>query len=91
MPKFGFTNPNRVEYNGVNLDTIQSLVDSKKLKGTIVKQDLMDNGLVQKNDLVKILGRGELTAKLDITVNAFSESAIAAIVKAGGSATVLEK
>ena len=51
----------------------------------------MDNGLVQKNDLVKILGRGELTAKLDITVNAFSESAIAAIEKAGGTATVLEK
>ena len=60
VPKFGFTNPNRVEYNGVNLDTIQALVDSKKLTGTIVKQDLMDNGLVQKNDLVKILGRGEL-------------------------------
>ena len=52
----------------MNLDTIQALVDLKKLKGTIVKQDLMDNGLVQKNDLVKILGRGELTAKLDITV-----------------------
>jgi len=91
VPKFGFTNPNRVEYNGVNLDTIQALVDLKKLKGTIVKQDLMDNGLVQKNDLVKILGRGELTAKLDITVNAFSASAIAAIEKAGGTATVLEK
>jgi large subunit ribosomal protein L15 len=91
VPKFGFTNPNRVEYNGVNLDTIQALVDLKKLKGTIVKQDLMDNGLVQKNDLVKILGRGELTAKLDITVNAFSASAVAAIEKAGGTATVLEK
>ena len=91
VPKFGFTNPNRVEYNGVNLDTIQALVDLKKLNGTIVKQDLMDNGLVQKNDLVKILGRGELTAKLDITVNAFSASAIAAIEKAGGTATVLEK
>ena len=91
VPKFGFTNPNRVEYNGVNLDTIQALVDLKKLKGTIVKQDLMDNGLVQKNDLVKILGRGELTAKLEITVNAFSASAIAAIEKAGGTATVLEK
>ena len=75
----------------MNLDTIQALVDLKKLKGTIVKQDLMDNGLVQKNDLVKILGRGELTAKLDITVNAFSASAIAAIEKAGGTATVLEK
>jgi large subunit ribosomal protein L15 len=75
----------------VNLDTIQALVDAKKLKGTIVKQDLMDNGLVQKNDLVKVLGRGELTAKLDITVNAFSASAKAAIEKAGGTATVIEK
>jgi large subunit ribosomal protein L15 len=75
----------------VNLDTIQALVDAKKLKGIIVKQDLMDNGLVQKNDLVKILGRGELTAKLDITVNAFSATAKAAIEKAGGSATIIEK
>ena len=91
VPKFGFTNPNRVEYNGVNLDTIQALVDSKKLKGKVVKQDLIDNGLVQKTDLVKILGRGDLTAKLDITVNAFSATAIAAIEKAGGTATVLEK
>ena len=91
VPKFGFTNPNRVEYNGVNLDTIQALVDSKKLKGKVVKQDLIDNGLVQKTDLVKILGRGDLTAKLDITVNAFSATAIAAIEKAGGTATILEK
>ena len=89
VPKFGFTNPNRVEYNGVNLDTIQALVDSKKLKGNIVKQDLIDNGLVQKNDLVKILGRGKLTAKLDITVNAFSASAKTAIEKAGGTAKVI--
>ena len=91
VPKFGFTNPNRVEYNGVNLDTIQSLVDAKKIKGTVVKQDLMDNGLVQKNDLVKILGRGELTAKLDVTANAFSASAKEAIEKAGGTVTVIEK
>jgi large subunit ribosomal protein L15 len=91
VPKFGFTNPNRVEYNGVNLDTIQALVDSKKLKGKIVKQDLIDNGLVQKTDLVKILGRGELKAKLDFTANAFSATAIIAIEKAGGTATILEK
>tara|TARA_B100001142_G_scaffold118468_1_gene120574 strand:+ start:12086 stop:12541 length:456 start_codon:yes stop_codon:yes gene_type:complete len=91
VPKFGFTNPNRVEYNGVNLDTLQALVDSKKLKETIGKQDLMDNGLVQKNDLVKILGRGELTAKLTITADSFSASAKSAIEKAGGTATVIEK
>ena len=79
VPKFGFTSPNRVEYNGINIDTIQALVDSKKLKGTIVKKDLMDNCLVQKNDLVKILGRGKLTVKVDITANAFSASAKTAI------------
>ena len=91
VPKFGFTNANRVEYNGVNLDTIQALVDSNKLKETIVKQDLIDNGLVQKTDLVKILGRGKLSAKLDITADSFSATSIAAIEKAGGTATVLEK
>ena len=91
VPKFGFTSPNRVEYNGVNIDTIESLVASKKLKSTVVKQDLIDNGLVQKNDLVKILGRGELTARLNITANAFSVSAKAAIEKAGGTAITIEK
>tara|TARA_B110000003_G_C16457465_1_gene460416 strand:+ start:338 stop:793 length:456 start_codon:yes stop_codon:yes gene_type:complete len=91
VPKFGFTNPNRVEYNGVNLDTIQVLVDAKKLKSTIVKQDLIDNGLVQNNDLVKILGRGKLSAKLNISVNAFSATAKSAIEKAGGIATVIDK
>ena len=90
VPKFGFTSPNRIEYNGVNIDTIQALVDSKKLKGTILKEDLMNNGLVQKNDLVKILGRGELTAKLDISANAFSASAKVAIENAGGTANVIE-
>jgi len=91
VPKFGFTSPNRIEYNGVNIDTLQSLFSSKKLKQTIVKQDLIDNGLVQKNDLVKILGRGKLTAKLNITANAFSASAKAAIEKVGGTASVIEK
>ena len=90
VPKFGFTNPNRVEYNSVNIDTLQSLVNSKKLKATIVKQDLIDNGLIQKRDLVKVLGRGELIAKLNITANAFSLSAKAAIEKAGGTTTIIE-
>ena len=80
-----------MEYNGVNIDTLGALVASKKLKATIVKQDLMDNGLVQKKDLVKILGRGELTVKLDITAHAFSTSAKAAIEKAGGTANIIEK
>ena len=91
VPKFGFTSPNRVEYNGVNIDTIEALVNSKKLKATIDKKDLMDNGLVQKNDLVKILGRGTLTVKIDITANAFSVSAKEAIEKAGGKAITIEK
>ena len=91
VPKFGFTSPNRVEYNGVNIDTIESLVNSKKLKSSIVKKDLMNNGLVQKNDLVKILGRGNLTVKINIEANAFSASAKLSIEKAGGTATIIEK
>ena len=90
VPKFGFTNPNRVEYNGVNIDTLQQLFDSKKIKSKVDKQTLIDNGLVQKNDLVKILGRGELKSKLSVTADAFSSSAKAAIEKAGGSANITE-
>ena len=88
VPKFGFTNPNRVEYNGVNIDTLQQLFDSKKIKSKVDKQVLIDNGLVQKNDLVKILGRGELKSKLSVTADAFSSTAKAAIEKAGGSANI---
>ncbi len=91
VPKFGFTSPNRVEYNCVNIDTIESLVNSKKLKSSIVKKDLMNNGLVQKNDLVKILGRGNLTVKINIEADAFSASAKLSIEKAGGTATIIEK
>ena len=88
VPKFGFKNINRKEFKGVNLDTIQLLVDNKKVKA-ITKEVLVENGLVSKNDLVKILGRGELKAKIDVTVDAFSKSAVAAIEKAGGKATVI--
>ena len=91
VPKFGFTNPNRVEYQGVNLDRLQKLVDNKKIKTKVDKQILVDNGLAKKKDLVKILGRGELSAKLDVTAHAFSVSAKAAIEKAGGSATLIQK
>jgi large subunit ribosomal protein L15 len=90
VPKFGFTNPNRVEYNGVNIDTLQKLFESKKIKSKVDKQILIDNGLVQKNDLVKILGRGELKSKLSVTADAFSSTAKAAIEKAGGSANITE-
>ena len=91
VPKFGFTNPNRVEYKGVNLDRLQELVDNKKIKTKVDKQTLIDNGLAKKKDLVKILGRGELKAKLDITIHSFSKSAKAAIEKVGGTATVIAK
>ena len=90
MPKFGFTNPNRVEYNCVNIDTLQQLFDNKKIKTKVDKTVLMDNGLVQSKDLVKILGRGELKAKLNITADAFSETAKNAIEKAGGSVNIIE-
>ena len=91
VPKFGFTNPNRKEYQGINLDRLQNLVDSKKIKVKVDKQILIDNGLAKKKDLIKILGRGELKAKLDITVDAFSASAKIAIEKAGGTAITSEK
>ena len=90
VPKFGFTNPNRVEYNCVNIDTLQKLVDNKKVKTKVDKQILIDNGLVQKKDLVKILGRGELSSKLTVTADAFSESAKNAIEKAGGKINTSE-
>ena len=89
VPKFGFTNINRKEYQGVNLDTLQQLVDDKKNKDTVSLEILMENGLVGKNDLVKILGRGELKAKLNISVHKFTASAKTAIEKAGGEAVTI--
>ena len=91
VPKFGFTNPNRIVYNIVNLDILQSLIDDKKIKSKINKDDLIKNGLVQKNDFVKVLGRGELKTKIDITAHAFSSSAKNAIEKLGGKITIIEK
>ena len=89
VPKFGFKNINRKEYQGVNLDTLQQLVDAGKIKDTVSLEVLIQNGLVGKNDLVKILGRGELKAKLNITVHKFTASAKAAIEKAGGEAVTI--
>jgi large subunit ribosomal protein L15 len=88
VPKFGFTNPNRKEFKGVNLDTLQFIADTKKVT-EITKEVLLANGIISRNDLVKILGRGELTAKLDITVEQYSASAKEAIEKCGGKANVL--
>ena len=89
VPKFGFKNINRKEYQGVNLDTLQQLVDDGKIKDTVSLEVLMANGLVGKNDLVKILGRGDLKAKLNITVHKFTASAKTAIEKAGGEAVTI--
>ncbi|MBR76855.1 MAG: 50S ribosomal protein L15 [Flavobacteriales bacterium] len=91
VPKFGFTNPNRVEYNTVNLDVLQSLYDAKKIKNKVVKDDLIKNGLVQKRDLVKVLARGELKSKLEVTANAFSSKARDIIEKLGGKAIIIDK
>ncbi|MBL1231697.1 MAG: 50S ribosomal protein L15 [Flavobacteriales bacterium] len=88
VPKFGFTNINRVAYKGINLDVLQKLADEKKVT-EITFEVLKVNGLVSNNDLVKILGRGELKAKLDVKVNGFSKTAKAAIEAAGGTATQL--
>ena len=89
VPKFGFTNPNRKEYLGINLDRLQEVITNKKIKGSITKEVLVANGMAYKNDLIKILGRGELTSKIDITVDAYSASAKQAIEKAGGTTTII--
>lgn len=84
VPKFGFKNINRVEYKAINLDAIQSIVDRKNITD-ITLEVLHDNGLVSRNDLVKILGRGELKAKVNITAHKFSTTAKAGIEAQGGS------
>ena len=89
VPKFGFTNPNRKEFRGINLNTLQNLVDNKKVKDSIDLEVLIINGLAHKNDLVKILGRGELKAKLNVKAHGFSVSAKSAIESAGGTATTM--
>ncbi len=84
VPKVGFKNPNRVEYVSVNLDALQGLVEQYNI--TAVDFDtLKQHGLVSRNDLVKVLGRGELKAKLEVKAHAFSATAQAAIEAAGGS------
>ena len=88
VPKFGFTNPNRVAYQGINLDVLQMLADEKQATA-ITQEVLMSNGLCQKKDLIKILGRGELKAKLTVTAHKFSATAKAAIEAAGGTAETI--
>jgi len=89
LPKFGFKNPTRVEYKAVNVSSLQALSEKLGVK-EFDKETLIAAGFASKNDLVKILGNGELTAALEVKADAFSKSAIAKIEAAGGKATVIE-
>lgn len=84
VPKFGFKSFNRVEFKPVNLDTLQSLAEQFNLT-SIGMESLISHGIASKNDKIKILGGGELTAKLDVTAHKFSASAVEVIEKLGGS------
>ncbi|WP_420387885.1 50S ribosomal protein L15 [Roseivirga sp.] len=88
VPKFGFTNPNRVEYKAINLDTLQQLAEQTG-ESAITVEVLASHGLAAKNDLIKVLGRGELKSKVDVTAHKFSATAEAAIEKVGGTVTKL--
>lgn len=89
VPKFGFKNINRKEYRGINLGKLQELVDNGTIKKEVTLDTLVANGLAHKNDLVKILGDGELKASLKVSVHKFTASAKAAIEAAGGEAISL--
>lgn len=88
VPKFGFKNINRVEYNGINLDTLQKLADAKGIN-VITTDVLVANGLAAKSDLVKILGRGELKARLEVSAHGFTKTAKEAIEGKGGTVTIV--
>lgn len=89
VPKFGFKNINRVVYKGINLDAIQSLVDNKKIT-EITLDVLVENGLANKKDLVKILNRGELKAKVTFKVHGCSKTAQATIEANGGTIEIIK-
>lgn len=88
IPKFGFTSLNKVYFKAINLDIIQKLVDDKKITD-ITFDVLYTNGLVSKNDTVKVLGRGELKSKVNVKLSAFSQSAIDTITKLGGTTEIV--
>ena len=88
LPKFGFKNINRVEYKAINLSTLQDMAEAQKLT-KIGVDELIGAGFISKSQLVKILGKGSLTIKLDVEAHAFSKSAIAAIEAAGGTVVKL--
>ena len=89
VPKFGFTNINRKEYQGVNIDTLQRLVDDKVITDSIDFDTMVSLRLASKNEMVKILGRGELKAKLKVVAHKFTASAKQAIEAAGGEVVTL--
>ncbi len=88
LPKFGFTNPNRVEYKAINLDKLQDLVEKTKAKKVNI-DFFVANGLANKNDNIKVLGGGELKAKIEVIAHKFSQSAVKAIEAAGGKAETI--
>ena len=88
LPKFGFKNINRVEYKAINLDVLQQLADAKKIS-KIGIEELVNAGFISSNQLVKILGKGTITAQLEVTAHAFSKTAESAIQAAGGTAIKL--
>lgn len=88
LPKFGFNNINRKEYRGINIDTLQLLVDTKNIT-EITQEILVENGLAKKSEIVKIMGRGELKAGISVSAHKFTKSAEEAISKAGGKAITL--
>jgi large subunit ribosomal protein L15 len=89
LPKFGFKNINRVEYKAINLHVLQTLAEERQLTAIGV-DTLVKAGITSKNDLIKILGQGELTAKLEVTAHAFSKSAQAAIEAREGKVIKVE-
>jgi len=88
VPKFGFTNLNRKEFKAINISTLQTLAEARQVT-VIDLKTLSEAGLVSPNDLVKVLGNGKLTTKLDVTAHAFSKSAKAAIEALKGTATII--
>lgn len=88
VPKFGFKRPQRVVFKPVNLDILQQLVEKTKAKSVDIEL-LTNNGIIGKRDVVKVLGRGELKTKVDVTAHKFSTSAVEAIEKLGGKVTTL--
>jgi large subunit ribosomal protein L15 len=86
VPKFGFKNNNKIYYKSVNLDALEKIAE--KHKGAEINFDLLvNNGIISKNDKIKVLGRGELKSKVNVQAHAFSETALKAIEKVGGTAT----